>query len=71
MRVDTDIVAYDRTRVILPTSNDVSTEGKDGEEEEYVNASLVQEPDLGLGNAHVRRWWVAAQVSLSLSLLCG
>jgi protein tyrosine phosphatase len=44
-------VAYDRTRVLL-------------DEEEYVNASLVQEPDVGVDLP--RRWWIAAQVRSSV-----
>lgn len=46
-----DIVAYDRTRVLLPGG-------------EYVNASLVGAPELGLPQGHQERdrSWVAAQV---------
>lgn len=46
-----DIVAYDRTRVLLPGV-------------EYVNASLVGAPELGLpaGEVERERSWVAAQV---------
>lgn len=45
-----NIIAYDRTR-LLPA-----------DPSEYVNASLVREPDLGIDPSLLpRRWWIAAQ----------
>lgn len=42
-----DILPYDRTRVLLGSGSD------------YVNASLVQEPQLTKGKR--KRWWIASQ----------
>lgn len=48
-----DIIAYDSTRILLPSTDRFF----------YVNASLVTEPDLGFpAELLPRRHWVAAQV---------
>jgi len=53
-----DILAYDRTRCLPPLRTTDSPA-----EPDYVNASLVREPDLGFDDDVLpRRWWVAAQV---------
>lgn len=45
-----NIIAYDRTRLIP------------ADKAEYVNASLVREPELGIDPTLLpRRWWIAAQ----------
>lgn len=54
----TDIIAFDKTRILLPPAERQAAG-------EYVNASLVQEPNLGLPeDQYPRRWWVASQVRL-------
>ncbi|TNY22800.1 protein-tyrosine phosphatase-like protein [Rhodotorula diobovata] len=56
-----DIIAYDRTRCLPPlrtTAGAVSAP-------DYVNASLVREPDLGFSEDVLpRRWWIAAQAPI-------
>ncbi|BGP30646.1 hypothetical protein JCM10296v2_002403 [Rhodotorula toruloides] len=55
-----DIIAYDRTRCLPPLRTAASSD-----EANYVNASLVREPDLGFDEKDVpRRWWVAAQAPI-------
>ncbi|GAA5836119.1 hypothetical protein JCM9279_002201 [Rhodotorula babjevae] len=55
-----DILAYDRTRC-LPTLRTTAA----ADEPDYVNASLVREPDLGFDDEVLpRRWWVAAQAPI-------
>ncbi|GAA5899449.1 hypothetical protein JCM8208_001649 [Rhodotorula glutinis] len=55
-----DILAYDRTRCLPPLRTSAATG-----EPDYVNASLVREPDLGFDNDVLpRRWWVAAQAPI-------
>ncbi|GAA5821274.1 hypothetical protein JCM11251_004547 [Rhodosporidiobolus azoricus] len=55
-----DIIAYDRTRCLPPLRTTAA-----GNEPSYVNASLVQEPQLGLPIEQLkRRWWVAAQAPI-------
>ncbi|BGP23343.1 hypothetical protein Rt10032_c02g0913 [Rhodotorula toruloides] len=55
-----DIIAYDRTRCLPPFQTTASSD-----EANYVNASLVREPDLGFDEEDVpRRWWVAAQAPI-------
>ncbi|BGP01314.1 Tyrosine-protein phosphatase 1 [Rhodotorula toruloides] len=55
-----DIIAYDRTRCLPPLRTTASSD-----EANYVNASLVREPDLGFDEKDVpRRWWVAAQAPI-------
>lgn len=76
---DRDIICYNPTRIILsgavdPNEGSASAQGDTSADRGYVNASLVQEPDLGLnpptsGTPYRRRWWVAAQVSPARSLL--
>ncbi|BGO90154.1 hypothetical protein NBRC10512_002547 [Rhodotorula toruloides] len=59
-----DIVAYDRTRCLPPPRTTASSD-----EANYVNASLVREPDLGFDERDVpRRWWVAAQAPIPQTL---
>ncbi|GAA6004780.1 tyrosine-protein phosphatase [Rhodotorula paludigena] len=54
-----DIIAYDRTRCLPPLRTTAANE------QDYVNASLVREPDLGFGDDVLpRRWWVAAQAPI-------
>ncbi|KAI5476317.1 hypothetical protein MNV49_007888 [Pseudohyphozyma bogoriensis] len=63
----TDIIAYDRTRLLLPSEPD-DERGTVDEGDEYVNASLVVEPDLGLGDLLPRRWWVASQAPIASTI---
>ena len=49
-------VAYDRTRVILSTSDSGALPKT---QDTYINANHIREPDLGLGVE--RRRWIAAQ----------
>lgn len=53
-----DIVAYDRTRILLPFV---------GGEDEYVNASLIWEPSIGVASLP-RYPWIAAQAPVPSTL---
>ncbi|GAA6055465.1 hypothetical protein JCM3770_002841 [Rhodotorula araucariae] len=56
-----DIIAYDRTRCLPPLRTTAASS-----EPDYVNASLVREPDLGFDEVVLpRRWWVAAQAPVA------
>ncbi|GAA6038887.1 hypothetical protein JCM8097_000554 [Rhodosporidiobolus ruineniae] len=60
-----DIIAYDRTRC-LPPLRTSSFSPSSSSEPDYVNASLVREPDLGVRPPEglERKWWVAAQAPI-------
>ncbi|KAM0751640.1 phosphatases II [Meredithblackwellia eburnea MCA 4105] len=54
-----DVVAYDRTRLLLPPLGGAKHE-TGGEGGEYVNATLIPGPLFGVKN-EAKRWWVASQ----------
>jgi protein tyrosine phosphatase len=63
-----DIIAYDRTRVLhsIKKQMDASKEQEEpdsGHSSNYVNASLILEPDLGISGLPPRRYFIAAQVN--------
>jgi hypothetical protein len=63
-----DIIAYDRTRVLhsIKKEMDASKEQEEpdsGHLSNYVNASLILEPDLGISGLPPRRYFIAAQVN--------
>ncbi|KAK4058442.1 hypothetical protein OIO90_000601 [Microbotryomycetes sp. JL221] len=53
-----DIYPYDRTRVLLSPNSD-----KVNSNDWYINATLVQEPDLSVLGIE-QRWWIAAQAAV-------
>ncbi|SCV74156.1 BQ2448_6588 [Microbotryum intermedium] len=73
-----DIICYNPTRVLLTPGRDrnggaASVDADTLADRGYVNASLIQEPDLGLlpptgGTRYRRRWWVAAQAPIQNTL---
>ncbi|GAA5843311.1 hypothetical protein JCM5353_005271 [Sporobolomyces roseus] len=57
-----DIIAYDSSRILIPSTSTSNSTSETTSSEFYVNASLILEPDLGFSPQDLpRRYWVAAQ----------